>query len=253
MSYKDAMPWEDYQQSCFSTPATTAGKWDEHRVAVITDIIGTGKTVLDIGSAGGAISEEVRKKGNEVWILDSEAAIETAREANPKLNTMVGSALDIPTEDQFDVVLVSELIEHIIDIDRLFSEIKRVMKDDGILVITTPNCSRLRNIVELLKGIWTRGFDYMYDNPIHIRFFTPFTFGKTLKDHGFKIVQIAGAYTPAGLCDWAGITKEERAVIENVYSRFRENYPIKVEENGKLVVLNADLTVFVCEKNGEKI
>lgn len=248
MKYKDQMSWEKYQQSLFSGAFTKLDEWDRDRVGIITNIIGTGKTVIDLGSGCGAIGEEVRKQGNDVWILDSKKAVEIAKKNFPKLNILAGTALDIPSNEKFDVVLVSELIEHIIDIDKLFLEVKRVMKDDGIMIITTPNCSRLRNIVDLLRGLFTRGFDYMYENPIHIRFFTPVTFVQTLLEHGFKIIQMSGAYTPAGAVDWNGFTEEERKVIEKVYKRFRINYPLGIKGGSKFEILNADLTVFVCKK-----
>lgn len=248
MKYKDQMSWVEYQQSLFSGAFTKLNEWDRDRVGIIINFIGTGKTVIDLGSGCGAIGEEVRKQGNGVWILDSKKAVEIAKKNFPKLNILAGTALDIPTNEKFDVVLVSELIEHIIDIDKLFLEVKRVMKDNGIMIITTPNCSRLRNIVDLIRGLLTRGFDYMYENPIHIRFFTPVAFAQTLVEHGFKIIQMNGAYTPAGRIDWGGFTEKERKIIENVYKRFRTNYPIDIDEKVKLQILNADLTVFVCKK-----
>ena len=246
--YLDSKSWEEYQQSFSPMVSTELDFWDKHRVKMIKFLVGTGKTVIDLGSGCGSIAEEIRKQGNDVWVLDSEKAVKLAKELHPELKILAGSALNIPTDEKFDCVLVSELIEHIIDIEKLFLEIKRIMKDDGILIITTPNCSRLRNVVELLKGVFTRGFDYTYESPIHIRFFTPYTFTKLINNY-FKIDCIAGATTPAGKIDWEGISEEEKKVIQEVYERFRKNYPIDIDdEKTKFNILNTDLTVLRCKK-----
>lgn len=55
--------------------------------------------------------------------------------------------------NSFDVVLCCELIEHLlVDPVQMLSEIHRVLKKDGLLVMTTPNVLRNDNLVSLLKG-----------------------------------------------------------------------------------------------------
>ena len=52
---------------------------------------------------------------------------------------IISDIYDIPVEDgSFDIVLCSEVIEHITDPVKVFSEINRVLKKDGILIITAP-------------------------------------------------------------------------------------------------------------------
>lgn len=52
----------------------------------------------------------------------------------------------------FDAVICSEVIEHIPDSGKIISEIRRVLKKDGIAVITTPNSE---------GSIFVRGFKFL--------------------------------------------------------------------------------------------
>jgi|GEM_PF-654389 len=55
---------------------------------------------------------------------------------------------------EFDIVLFCEIIEHlIIDPVSVLKEIKRVLKPNGVLVLTTPNVNRLENVTKMIGGI----------------------------------------------------------------------------------------------------
>lgn len=57
-------------------------------------------------------------------------------------------------DNEFDVVIFAEIIEHLLnDPCKVLREIKRVLKPDGILVLTTPNVARLENVSRLISGI----------------------------------------------------------------------------------------------------
>jgi 2-polyprenyl-3-methyl-5-hydroxy-6-metoxy-1,4-benzoquinol methylase len=59
----------------------------------------------------------------------------------------------------FDVVLCCEILEHLpCDPSHMLSEIHRVLRPDGKLVLTTPNAKRLENVVLMLRGhnVWPR-------------------------------------------------------------------------------------------------
>lgn len=61
----------------------------------------------------------------------------------------------IPVLDNtFDIVLLCEVVEHM-EVDPMFmiSEINRVLKDNGTLIITTPNSTSTRSVHKILSGI----------------------------------------------------------------------------------------------------
>lgn len=56
-------------------------------------------------------------------------------------------------ENQFDVVLFCEVLEHLqADPVKVLREIKRILKPDGHLILTTPNVGRLENVARLVAG-----------------------------------------------------------------------------------------------------
>ncbi len=61
--------------------------------------------------------------------------------------------LPYPSE-QYDAVLLCEVLEHFTDDpQRVLTEIKRVLKPDGTLILSTPNVVRLENVARSLAGI----------------------------------------------------------------------------------------------------
>lgn len=115
-----------------------------HRYA-LTFEFASGKKVLDIASGEGYGSSLLANYADQVTGVDiSNEAIIHAQKMYKKrnLNFAVGSVLEIPCESEsFDVVVSFETIEHIVDHQKMLSEIKRVLKPDGVLIISTPEKS----------------------------------------------------------------------------------------------------------------
>lgn len=61
---------------------------------------------------------------------------------------------DFPYGDgEFDVVIFAEIIEHLLnDPCKVLREIKRVLKPNGTLILTTPNVARLENVAKMIAG-----------------------------------------------------------------------------------------------------
>jgi 2-polyprenyl-3-methyl-5-hydroxy-6-metoxy-1,4-benzoquinol methylase len=107
-------------------------------------------------------------------------------------------------DDFFDVIICSEIIEHIFDTDRLLEQIKRVLKPSGTLIISTPNLASFFNRLFILFGYQPVGTEVScvntrYGNRFrkalrpagHIRNFTYAAFVDIIKAHGFKIEKIS--------------------------------------------------------------
>jgi SAM-dependent methyltransferase len=115
--------------------------------------------VLDVG-AGAGIVEQMRFKGHvaEVCGIDLDARV---RE-NPHLDDgRVADAGSIPYEDnRFDLVFADNVMEHLDDPETVFSEIKRVLKPEGILLFKTPNRS---HYMPLISRMTPHGFHLFYN------------------------------------------------------------------------------------------
>lgn len=101
------------------------------------------KRVLDLGCWTGQYSKLAIKYAGGVYGLDSnKAAINYAKKLTKKANFKTGSALKMPFKDKFfDTVVFSEVLEHLpIGTEkRAISEINRVLKPNGTLILTTPS------------------------------------------------------------------------------------------------------------------
>ena len=70
--------------------------------------------------------------------IDPESVEHARRKYN--LQTRVGSAESIPAEDnEFDVIVSFETIEHVVDPNRFLDECIRVCKPGGVIIISTPS------------------------------------------------------------------------------------------------------------------
>ncbi len=125
---------------------------------------------LDIGCGGGLLSERIARQGASVTGIDiTKSSIEVAK--NHALNSGLNinyintdvSSFRKKYSNKFDVIVASEVIEHINDRRLFFEEVSKLLKNKGILILTTINktASSLlfakfmaENILKLLpKGI----------------------------------------------------------------------------------------------------
>ncbi len=99
-----------------------------------------GKRALDAGCAYGAFSEAAVKRGAAVVSLDLGERLVTRAISRAGSRGLVADACRLAVRDQtFDVVICSEMLEHTDAPERAIMELARVLRMDGLLVLTTPN------------------------------------------------------------------------------------------------------------------
>lgn len=99
------------------------------------------KKVLDIGAGTGRLAVYLQNRGADVTALDvSEKMLEIVKRKNKKVKTVIGNAESLPFDDNyFDIAVAAFLIVHLKDPAKFFDEVYRVLKDDGIFVVTNIN------------------------------------------------------------------------------------------------------------------
>ena len=102
-----------------------------------------GKVVLDIASGSGYGTQLLAKKAKKVYGVDvDEQSVRYASEnfGGRNIEYKVGNAESIPLGDQsVDVVVTFETIEHVKNYRKFIDEIRRILKPDGLAIISTPN------------------------------------------------------------------------------------------------------------------
>jgi 2-polyprenyl-6-hydroxyphenyl methylase/3-demethylubiquinone-9 3-methyltransferase len=104
--------------------------------------------VLDVGCGGGILTELVAKENRNFNVLGidiSKRSIETAAKHAKENNVTnvsykYGSVYDIPVDSSsMDIIIMSDVLEHFLDLNKVMSEVKRVLRPGGILVYDTIN------------------------------------------------------------------------------------------------------------------
>lgn len=154
------------------------------RVELIEDLRG-GRTgaILDVGSSLGLFLAVARDRGwHSTGLEISPPAADYARRTFG-IPVIEASFEDhaFPETTRFDVVTLWEVIEHLTDPLAALKKAYRVLHDDGLIVLGTPNVEHPYHLV--------RGYnDPMWDVPVHLTYFSKESLTKFLHLAGFRPV-----------------------------------------------------------------
>lgn len=114
-----------------------------------------GSKILEVGGGNGLAARLLNQLGYHIISTDiSLFFLKDAKKWHKEnLNYAACDALDLPFKtESFDVVCSSELIEHVLDAGRALSEMARVVKKGGRIIIAGPNlCSPLLPLIDLVR------------------------------------------------------------------------------------------------------
>jgi methionine biosynthesis protein MetW len=162
--------------------------------------------ILDIGCGDGTdlLSIKNSVKNKDVELYGIEYYEPNIREAEKRGVTIFNIDIErnsIPAEDgYFDIVIANQVIEHTKEIFWIFSEISRVLKSGGLLIVGIPNLGSLHNRFLLLFGRQPTCIGVLSS---HVRAFTIPAFRQFIETDGyFKLMGIKGSNFypfPAGI------------------------------------------------------
>lgn len=154
--------------------------------------------LLDIGCYDGTFAATFLKSGYQVFGIEAHDGAYRSAVAKGVQAVKQDIEAGLPwADDHFDVVIAAEVIEHVYDTDGFLSEIKRVLKKEGILVLSIPNVACLTNRFKMLLGGYPRYCEYQAGaSGGHIRVYTLPAIQSQLQSHGFKILRSRGANFP---------------------------------------------------------
>lgn len=176
------------------------------QLADLRDRIPPAPRLLDLGCASGAWSAKVAgalgaRDTIGVDLSTKGLLAASVRGVLPVHASVDGAALPFGAET-LDVVVCDEVIEHVVDTDGLLDDVHRVLRPEGVLVLSTPNLAAWFNRLALLGGIQPAftevGYSGVYGRPGsevvgHLRLFTWRALREFLAAHRFDVLSVRGA------------------------------------------------------------
>jgi SAM-dependent methyltransferase len=187
------------------TPECEGEIWLEHwHRYLFAQSFAKGRRVLDAACGEGYGSHLLAQVAAQVTGVDVSAeAVEHASRRYGHaagLIYQVGDCRQLPLPDaSFDLVVSFETIEHVHDQDAVLAEFRRVLRPDGILIISSPN-----------KKVYSD--DRNYRNEFHVKEFYGPEFGAFLRPH-FRTVRLYGQKTVMHSAIWPEGVGADRATV----------------------------------------
>ncbi len=140
------------------------------------------KTLLDYGCGTGDFLKHCQSNN---WNV---TGVEVNDSANQLAKEKIGGSIfndinDIDKADQFDIITLWHVLEHIHDLNKVFKKLKTKLSKSGHLIIALPNHESLDQ--KIYKEHWAA-----YDVPRHLYHFNPLTFNKLASEMDMKVVSI---------------------------------------------------------------
>jgi 2-polyprenyl-3-methyl-5-hydroxy-6-metoxy-1,4-benzoquinol methylase len=156
----------------------------------------TGK-VLDIGCGNGNLCSMIEKLGFTVIGIDGDSdGIKIAQDNYKncifeKLIIGENSNEFSSRHGKFDIIISTEVIEHLYAPHHLLLLADELLANDGLLIITTPYHGYLKNLIISVFNLWDKHFTPLWHGG-HIKFWSYRTISNLLNDNGFYITEFHG-------------------------------------------------------------
>jgi 2-polyprenyl-3-methyl-5-hydroxy-6-metoxy-1,4-benzoquinol methylase len=159
---------------------------------------GPGTRILDLGCGNGSLLGAIDRPEWELFGVDaSRSGIDMARQAHPEMQFAVGDItgrfgeLGCPA-DYFDIVVRTEVIEHVYAPRKLAENAFQALRPGGELILSTPYHGYLKNLALALTGKFDDHFTALCDGG-HIKFWSQQTLTILLRGARFTELKFYGS------------------------------------------------------------
>lgn len=163
----------------------------ESIAARVVRLVGYDKRVLELGCSSGHMSKVFRSHGCQVIGLEMDAiAADAAREFCEIVYEVnlddANWSETIINQAKFDVIVVADVLEHLREPRACIAQLRRLLSDDGMLVVSTPNIAHGGVIASLMQGDFRYRDTGLLDRT-HIHFFTEKSLREVFVQEDFSI------------------------------------------------------------------
>lgn len=152
--------------------------------------------LLELGCGAGNTAATARAQGKCGWACGVELCEEPAAQARTRLDrVIVGDIeqldLDLPP-NSFDVLLMSEVLEHLRDPAQVLVKLRPLLCPDAIVLAGSPNVCHYSVLLMLLRGHWDYQREGIMDET-HLRWFSPATYRRLFETSGYMVDHVGPA------------------------------------------------------------
>lgn len=192
-----------------AVPASSGPDRAQRQARMLASVLGgtpAPALIIDVGCGDGLATSVASRASPGHRFVGLDWSADAIRQARGRGLTLLRAAADgvsLPLAPAVaDVVIMSEMIEHLVDTDSALDEVWRVLKPGGWLLLSTPNLAAWYNRGLLALGVQPvfsevslRG---VYGRPGHqvaghLHMFTRRALAGLLADRGFGSIKVAGA------------------------------------------------------------
>ncbi len=173
---------------------------------IVEQLAGPGGRVLDVGCAQGTLGLLLAERGLRVTLLDirgENIAYARSRFEKGQANFYVGLlSEDCPPDNDYDVVVCTEVLEHVLAPAQFLTRLARKVRRDGTLLLTTPNAdyalTRLPTFGAAAQAVIDDAEPDSLDGDAHRYLYTREEFVALARGVGLKVLR-HGYFLPAWL------------------------------------------------------
>lgn len=145
--------------------------------------------ILELGCGSGDTGAASLAEGKCGWCSGIELSEQAAKLAREQLSeVVVGNVelIELPwPENSFDALVISEVLEHLVDPWSVLRRLHHVMKPGALVFASSPNISHHKVIRMLLSGKWELK-DFGVMDRTHLRWFTPRSYRLMFEECGYQ-------------------------------------------------------------------
>jgi 2-polyprenyl-3-methyl-5-hydroxy-6-metoxy-1,4-benzoquinol methylase len=190
-----AVPSRDHHEALWRrVPEGLVPRDFQLRLGFLLENVQPGDRVLDVGCGEGDFAVELLRAGAVPTAADvAEEPLRRARARDPQLDLRMldGEGAWELEDASFDVVWAGEVIQHVADTSSWLSEARRVLRSDGLLLLSAPALGR-RELVSsaLSRESFARRFEPRGGD---LRHYSRATLVDLISDFGFREVAVRAA------------------------------------------------------------
>ena len=168
--------------------------YDENTISWIAQSVEAGSVVLEFGPANGRLTRYLKEKKDcrvDIVEIDEESGCEAAQYAEVSYIGDEEGDIEkyywLSDNKKYDFIIFADVLEHLIHSDEVLKRCRRVIKENGKILVSIPNAAHNSVIIELFNDEFSYNPTGILDNT-HVHFFTRSSFEKMAAASGWAVI-----------------------------------------------------------------